>query len=83
MELLHGYPFDGVVLLTGCDKTTPAALMAASTVDIPAICLNVGPMLNGYSGKKLIGSGTVLWKARELHGAGKINEEELLDLVAS
>lgn len=83
VETLHAYPFDGVVLLTGCDKTTPAALMAAATLDIPAICLNVGPMLNGYQGKKLIGSGTIVWEARELHGAGKIDQDELVDMVSS
>ncbi|KAM0715197.1 hypothetical protein Q7P37_009662 [Cladosporium fusiforme] len=81
VELLHAYPFDGVVLLTGCDKTTPACLMAAATLDIPAICLNVGPMLNGYSRKDKIGSGTVLWKAREMHAAGEIDDAELLKMV--
>lgn len=81
VELLHAYPFDGVVLLTGCDKTTPACLMAAATLDIPAICLNVGPMLNGYSRKDKIGSGTVLWKAREMHAAGEIDDSELLNMV--
>lgn len=81
VELLHAYPFDGVVLLTGCDKTTPACLMAAATLDIPAICLNVGPMLNGYSRKDRIGSGTVLWKAREMHAAGEIDDAELLNMV--
>lgn len=81
VELLHAYPFDGVVLLTGCDKTTPACLMAAATVNIPAICLNVGPMLNGYSRKDRIGSGTVLWKARELHAAGEIDDIELRNMV--
>lgn len=81
VELLHAYPFDGVVLLTGCDKTTPAALMAAATLDIPSICLNVGPMLNGYSRKDRIGSGTVVWQAREKHAAGEIDDKEVLDLV--
>ncbi|KAH9817381.1 putative dihydroxy acid dehydratase [Teratosphaeria destructans] len=81
VELLYAYPFDGVVLLTGCDKTTPACLMAAATVNIPAICLNVGPMLNGYDKKQLIGSGTVLWKARELHAAGELDDEGLTDMV--
>lgn len=81
VELLYAYPFDGVVLLTGCDKTTPACLMAAATMNIPAICLNVGPMLNGYSKRDKIGSGTVLWKARELHAAGTIDDDELNDLV--
>ncbi|KAK5104800.1 hypothetical protein LTS08_002693 [Lithohypha guttulata] len=81
VEMLHAYPFDGVVLLTGCDKTTPAALMAAATMNIPAICLNVGPMLNGYMGKNLIGSGTILWKARELHAAGDIDDGQMIDMV--
>jgi dihydroxy-acid dehydratase len=83
VELLHAYPFDGVVLLTGCDKTTPACLMAAATLDIPSICLNVGPMLNGYSKKDRIGSGTVLWKAREMHAAGEIDDAQLLKMVTS
>ena len=81
VELLFAYPFDGVVLMTGCDKTTPACLMAAATVNIPAICLNVGPMLNGYDKTELIGSGTVLWKARELHAAGEIDDEGLTEMV--
>ncbi|KAK5076182.1 hypothetical protein LTR64_006340 [Lithohypha guttulata] len=81
VEMLHAYPFDGVVLLTGCDKTTPAALMAAATMNIPAICFNVGPMLNGYMGKNLIGSGTILWKARELHAAGDIDDGQMIDMV--
>ncbi|KAI0024563.1 dihydroxy-acid dehydratase [Xylariomycetidae sp. FL0641] len=83
VELLHAYPFDGVVLLTGCDKTTPACLMAAATVNIPAICLNVGPMLNGWSRGQRIGSGSVIWKARELHAAGKIDEDQLMDMVTA
>ena len=81
VEILFAYPFDGVVLLTGCDKTTPAALMAAATINIPAICLNVGPMLNGYMGKNLIGSGTVVWKAREMYAAGEIDNAQLVDMV--
>lgn len=81
VEMLYAYPFDGVVLMTGCDKTTPACLMAAATMNIPAIVLNVGPMLNGYMGKNLIGSGTVLWKARELHAAGEIDDEQLVEMV--
>lgn len=83
VELLHAYPFDGVVLLTGCDKTTPACLMAAATVNIPAICLNVGPMLNGWRNGQRIGSGTVVWQAREEHAAGRIRDDEVLDMVAS
>lgn len=81
VEMLYAYPFDGVVLMTGCDKTTPACLMAAATMNIPALVINVGPMLNGYMGKNLIGSGTVLWKARELHAAGDINDEQLVEMV--
>lgn len=81
VELLYAYPFDGVVLLTGCDKTTPASLMAAATMNIPAICLNVGPMLNGYMKNELIGSGSVVWKARELHAAGEIDDTGLIDMV--
>ena len=81
VELLYAYPFDGVVLLTGCDKTTPACLMAAATMNIPAVCLNVGPMLNGYMKNELIGSGTILWKARELHAAGDIDDEGLTEMV--
>ncbi|EAW14487.1 IlvD/Edd family dehydratase [Aspergillus clavatus NRRL 1] len=82
VEVLHGYFLDGVVLLTGCDKTTPAALMAAATVNIPAICLNVGPMLNGYLKNELAGSGMVVWKGREKFAAGEINQEEFIDYVS-
>ncbi|KAJ5102109.1 hypothetical protein NUU61_004331 [Penicillium alfredii] len=82
VEILHAYPLDGVVLLTGCDKTTPAALMAAATVNIPAICLNVGPMLNGYVKNDLAGSGMVVWKGREMYAAGEINREEFIDYVS-
>ncbi|KAF2719018.1 dihydroxy-acid and 6-phosphogluconate dehydratase [Polychaeton citri CBS 116435] len=82
VELLSSYPFDGVVLLTGCDKTTPACLMAAATINLPAICLNVGPMLNGYDKRELIGSGTVVWKARELHASGDIDDKGVLDMVS-
>ncbi|KAK4541278.1 hypothetical protein LTR36_008194 [Oleoguttula mirabilis] len=81
VELLYAYPFDGVVLLTGCDKTTPACLMAAATINIPAICLNVGPMLNGYDRTTLIGSGTVVWKARELHMAGELDDEGVVEMI--
>ena len=66
VELLHGYPIDGVVLTIGCDKTTPACLMAAATVNIPAIALSVGPMLNGWHRGERTGSGTIVWKAREM-----------------
>lgn len=83
VELLHSYPFDGVVLLTGCDKTVPACLMAAASVNIPAICLNVGPMLNGWGKGKRVGSGSVIWRARELHATGEINEDQLMDMVTA
>ena len=83
VEILYGYPLDGVVLTTGCDKTTPAQLMAAATVDIPAIALNSGPMLNGWFKGERTGSGTIVWKARELLAAGEIDETGFLKLVAS
>src|SRR5215213_5257536 len=83
VEVLYGYPLDGVVLLTGCDKTTPACLMAAATVNIPAISLNVGPMLNGWSRGDRTGSGTIVWKARERHAAGDIDYQQFIDIVAS
>jgi dihydroxy-acid dehydratase len=83
VEILYGYPLDGVVLTTGCDKTTPACLMAAATVNIPAIVLSGGPMLNGWHDGERIGSGTVVWKAREQMAAGEIDYEEFIELVAS
>src|SRR6516162_5522743 len=84
VEVLYGYPLDGVVLTTGCDKTTPACLMAAATVNIPAIVLSGGPMLNGYgTDGTLLGSGTVLWQAREDIAAGKIDYKEFLNIVAA
>lgn len=83
VEVLFGYPLDGVVLLTGCDKTTPACLMAAATVNIPAIALNVGPMLNGWFHGERTGSGTVIWKARERHAAGDIDYQQFMDIVGS
>jgi len=83
VEVLYGYPIDGVVLTTGCDKTTPACLMAAATVDIPAIALSVGPMMSGWAGGKRIGSGTVVWKARERFAAGEIDRAAFIKLVAS
>lgn len=83
VEVLYGYFLDGVVLMTGCDKTMPACLMAAATVNIPAISLNVGPMLNGYWGKKLSGSGTIVWEARERHATGEISYQEFMDIVGS
>ncbi len=83
VEILFGYPLDGVVLMTGCDKTTPACIMAAATVNIPAIVLSGGPMLNGWDGEKRIGSGMVVWQAREDHAAGKITYQQFIDLVAN
>ncbi|MEL6550807.1 MAG: IlvD/Edd family dehydratase [Pseudomonadota bacterium] len=83
VESLYGYPIDGVVLTIGCDKTTPALLMAAATVNIPAIALSVGPMLNGYWQGEHAGSGTVIWKARELMAEGKIDGDEFLEIAAS
>jgi dihydroxy-acid dehydratase len=81
VELLAGYPFDGVVLTTGCDKTTPAALMAAATVNLPAIVLSGGPMLDGYVNGKLAGTGLVLWEARRRLAEGEITGEQLVDQV--
>jgi dihydroxy-acid dehydratase len=83
VELLYGYPIDGVVLTIGCDKTTPACLMAAATVDIPAIALSVGPMLNGWHKGERVGSGTIIWKAREMMAAGEIDYEQFIELVAT
>lgn len=102
VELLHAYFLDGVVLLTGCDKTTPAFLMAAATVvslllslcgsqslikiqNIPAICFNVGPMLNGRidGSSDRIGSGVIVWKARDLHAAGEIDDDKLVEMIAA
>jgi len=83
VEVLYGYPLDGVVLTIGCDKTTPACLMAAATVNIPAIALSVGPMLNGWHKGERTGSGTIVWKAREMLAAGEIDADEFIRLVAS
>lgn len=83
VESLFGYPLDGVVLNIGCDKTTPALLMAAATVNIPAIAFSVGPMLNGWFRGERTGSGTIVWKAREMHAAGEIDDEGFMELVAS
>ena len=83
VELLYGYPLDGVVLTIGCDKTTPACLMAAATVDIPAIALSVGPMLNGWHKGERVGSGTIIWKAREMMAAGELDYDGFIDLVAT
>ena len=83
VEILYGYPIDGVVLTTGCDKTTPAQIMAAVTVDIPAIVLSGGPMLNGWFNGERVGSGTILWTAREMMARGEIDAREFTELVAS
>jgi dihydroxy-acid dehydratase len=83
VEVLYGYPIDGVVLTTGCDKTTPAALMAAATVNIPSIVLSGGPMTDGYYKGKLVGSGSVIWDARKLLGKGKINYDQFMNMVAA
>jgi len=83
VEVLFGYPLDGVVLTTGCDKTTPAGIMAAATVNIPAIVLSGGPMLNGWWKGERAGSGTVVWWARQEHAAGRMSYQEFIDLVAS
>jgi dihydroxy-acid dehydratase len=82
VEVLYGYPLDGVVLMTGCDKTTPACLMAAATVNTPAIVLSGGPMLDHYLNGKRMGSGTLIWQARQDQAAGKINYQQFIDIVA-
>ncbi len=81
--MLYGYPLDGVVLTIGCDKTTPAMLMGAATVNIPAIAYSVGPMLNGWFRGERTGSGTIVWKARQLYATGEINYTQMIDIVAS
>jgi dihydroxy-acid dehydratase len=83
VEVLHGYPIDGVVLTTGCDKTTPAMLMGAATVDLPAIALNGGPMLDGWWQGKRAGSGTIIWESRRLLAEGKIDYEEFMARACS
>ena len=83
VEILYGYPIDGVVLTTGCDKTTPAQIMAAATVDIPAIVLSGGPMLNGWLNGERMGSGTIVWTAREMMARGEIDAKEFTNLIAS
>lgn len=83
VEVLYGYPLDGVVLTVGCDKTTPALLMAAATVNIPAIALSVGPMLNGWHKGRRTGSGTIVWESRERLAAGEIGYDEFMEIVAS
>ncbi len=83
VEVLHGYPLDGVVLTTGCDKTTPACLMGAATVNIPAIVLSGGPMLDGWWQGRLSGSGTIVWEGRKLYAEGKIGYDEFMKMVSS
>src|SRR6476660_2529058 len=83
VEILYGYPIDGVVLTTGCDKTTPSQLMAAATVNLPAIVLSGGPMLNGWYRGERTGSGTIVWKARERIAAREIDQDEFVRIVAS
>ena len=83
VEILHGYPIDGVILTTGCDKTTPAMIMAAATANLPAISLNGGPMLNGWWEGRRAGSGTIVWEARRLRAAGDIAEDEFVEMVAA
>jgi dihydroxy-acid dehydratase len=83
VEILHGYPIDAVVLTTGCDKTTPAQLMAAATVDVPAIVLSGGPMLDGWLDGELVGSGAAIWKGRRQLSAGQITEQKFLDIAAA
>jgi dihydroxy-acid dehydratase len=83
VEILHGYPIDAVVLTTGCDKTTPSQLMAAATVDIPAIVLSGGPMLDGWLDGELVGSGSAIWKGRKQLAAGKIDNEKFLEIAAA
>ncbi len=81
IEVLHGYPIDGVVLMTGCDKTTVALLMAAASVDLPSICISVGPMLNGYHRGRAIGSGTSIWEARRQLAEGKIDRQAVMEMA--
>src|ERR1041384_5923257 len=83
VDLLYGYPLDGVVLTIGCDKTTPACLMAAATVNIPSIAFSVGPMLNGWHDGERTGSGTIVWKAREMMARGELDYRGFMELVAS
>ena len=83
VEILHGYPFDGVVLTTGCDKTTPACLMAAATMDIPAIVLSGGPMLDSYWEQKLAGSGTTHWEARKQYAMGELDDDGYIDMAVA
>lgn len=83
VEVLHGYPLDGVVLTTGCDKTTPALLMAAATTDLPSIVLSGGPMLDGWWEGSLAGSGAIIWESRRKLAAGEMDYEGFLDAACS
>lgn len=83
VEVLHGYPLDGVIFTTGCDKTTPAALMAAATTDLPSLIFNGGPMLNSYLDGERAGAGTIIWEARRRLGAGEIDDKRFMDLLAA
>ena len=83
VEILHGYPLDGVIFTTGCDKTTPAALMAAVTCNLPALIFNGGPMLNSYLDGEVAGAGTIIWEARRRLAAGEIDEKKFMDLLAA
>lgn len=83
VEVLHGYPLDGVIFTTGCDKTTPAALMAAGTTNLPSLIFNGGPMLNSYLDGEVAGAGTIIWEARRRLGAGEIDEKKFMDLLAA
>ncbi len=83
VEILHGYPIDGVILTTGCDKTTPACIMASATADLPAIVLSGGPMLDGHWDGQLVGSGTIVWEARRQLAAGEIDYENFIEMVAA
>ena len=83
VEVLHGYPLDGVIFTTGCDKTTPAAMMAAATTDLPSLIFNCGPMLNSYLDGELAGAGTIIWEARRRLSAGEIDQQKFMDLLAA
>lgn len=83
VEVLHGYPIDGVIFTTGCDKTTPASLMAAATTDLPSLIFNGGPMLNSYLDGELAGAGTIIWEARRRLASGEIDEQKFMDLLAA
>ena len=83
VEILHGYPLDGVIFTTGCDKTTPAALMAAATTNLPSLIFNCGPMLNSYLEGELAGAGTIIWEARRRLSAGEIDQQKFMDLLAA